>query len=498
MQRYFREIALLAAALLIFALGIFWQQTPRPKPRKLRITAGDATGLRHKLASELVKEARKFGIELELEATAGSEVALAEVQKGRFDLALVQGGLSGENLDAIRQVSALHVEPLHLLVNETTYIAVQSQGLAGLIGRRVNLGPSGSGTHNLAELVLSMAGLESRTGPNDSRPAGDSSYQATVYSYSDLMTLAEQQLPEAVFTVSSLPSAIADYLVDRFHYRLVPLRFGEAIALSAFADLDTPLPSGAIDKRHIHEVTIPAFTYSIGKPEPPEPIATLGTRVLLVCNSTVNGQVLESLLDALFQSNFARATRPPLDARLLDLSPEFPLHAGAALYRQRNKPLIAGDAVDYVEKMLAIVATIAGGLFFIAQWYFRSRQRRRESILAGYMERVISIESSMLQNEISSELDLGELIRLQRELSELKAQAVRKFAIGELEGEGMIQGFLALVNDARNQLTRLMLHQRENIEQLAAQKHISQEAMWTEQTQSKSPEPSAAPHADDA
>lgn len=100
------------------------------------------------------------------------------------------------------------------------------------------------------------------------------------------------------------------------------------------------------------------------------------------------------------------------------------------------------------------------------------------------MQRVIAIESAVMQNELSAKLDLGELIRLQRELADIKSDAVCKFATGELEGECLIQGFLALINDARNQLTRLILHERDNIEEQAAMQHVDADAIWIAQAKS--------------
>ena len=212
----------------------------------------------------------------------------------------------------------------------------------------------------------------------------------------------------------------------------------------------------------------------------------IGTRLLLAANERVPIDVVQGLLDALYGSNFALAERPALDAALLDLPSAFPLHVGSMQYRTRNKPLIAGDAIDYWEKVLAIAATLAGGTFFIAQWYLRWSRRKREANFASYMERVIAIENAAMQTELSAHLDLGQLIRLQRELADLKSEAVRKFASGELEGEGLIHGFLALVNDARNQLTRLILHQRDNIEEQAVQQHVDADAIWISQTKSNS------------
>lgn len=196
---------------------------------------------------------------------------------------------------------------------------------------------------------------------------------------------------------------------------------------------------------------------------------------------------MTTLLDSLYNSNFAVPERPPLDASLLDLPSEFALHAGSIQYRQRNKPLIAGDAIDYWEKVLAIAATLAGGTFFLAKWYLRWSRRKREASFAGYISRVLEIENAMMQTELSAKLDLAELIRLQRELADLKGEAVGKFASGELEGEGLVHGFLALVNDARNQLTRLILHQRENIEEQAAQEHADANAIWPAQSEALNP-----------
>ena len=304
--------------------------------------------------------------------------------------------------------------------------------------------------------------------------------------YAELLKSDAVELPDAVFTVSTLPSPIADFLTDKHDFRLVPIPFGEAFSLEAFLDLGTSPPVGSVDKRHVYSTTIPAFTYRVEPASPPEPLRTIGTRLLLVAHRRVGSDQVKRLLESLYGSSFIQLERPAIEASLLDLLPEFPLHDGAELYRQRNKPIIAGDAIDYLEKVLAIVATVAGGTFFVVQWYLRSNRRSREASFAIYMERVIQIETESMQNELAAQLDLATLIRLQRELAVLKSDAVSKFAAGKLEGEGLIHGFLALVNDARNQLTRLILHQRENIEQLAATQNHTVDAVWLEQSQSTS------------
>lgn len=489
MPRNAKELFLLAVAMLMLAIGVYFGfgETRKSPELKLRLTAGDESGLRHRLAIEFSREAAKADIQISVAPTDGSEDALDRLSRGEFDIALVQGGLVMEPNSPIRQITALHIEPLHLLVKPEIAEAINQKGLSQLAGRKVNLGSIGSGTYSLASEVLQFAGLGS------AKEGGNAKYQANSLRYTELMQAASDELPDAVFTVSTLPSPIADFLTDKHQYTIVPLRFGEAICLEAFLDLGSEPAVGAVDKQHIYTTTIPAFTYSVEPASPAQPLETIGTRLLLVAHERIRGDQVKRLLECLYRSNLIKAERPPIDASILELPTEFPMHPGAELYRQRNKPIIAGDAVDYLEKVLAITATVAGGLFFVVQWYLRTSRRSREASFAKYMERVIAIEDESMRNELASQLDLATLIRLQRELAALKSEAVSKFAAGQLEGEGLIQGFLALVNDARNQLTRLILHQRENIEELAATQHHSVEEVWLEQSQA--PSKNASPNA---
>jgi len=483
MLRNQREWVLLAAAIALLGIGAWvGLRSPRtPRVVSLRMTAGDATGIRHRLAVQFAKESEAFGFQIEVVPTDGSEMALSKVESGEFDLAFIQGGLSDKTIRNVRQITPLHMEPLHVLVKPELFEKVLQNGLRQLQGLSVNRGTPSSGTYVLSTEVLRFAGLQIE----ETDAATD--FRSDTKNYSELIRTKEiEAMPDAVFSVSTLPSPIADSLIDSFGYQLIPLQFGEAFSIEAMAELGSGDMQSLIDRRHVFTTSIPPFTYSVDRRAPLNSLETLGTRLLFVANASVNGDTVRRLLEVLFQSNIAKTERPSIDASLLELPAEFPLHIGAQSYRQRNKPIIAGDAIDYLEKVLAIAATLAGGTFFVVQWARQSARRRRESSFAIYMERVIAIERESLQNELSAQLDLASLIRLQKELADLKSEAVTKFANGKLEGEGLIHGFLALVNDSRDQLTRLILHQRENIEQLAAEQHASPDQVWLQQSQGRS------------
>ncbi len=71
-------------------------------------------------------------------------------------------------------------------------------------------------------------------------------------------------------------------------------------------------------------------------------------------------------------------------------------------------------------------------------------------------------------------------MRFQEELSGLKNEALRKFADGVLEGEELMSGFLTHVSDTRDYLTRLILHERNNLEEQAHLEGRKAQTLWSE------------------
>ncbi len=459
------------ALLGLAALGLaayFWLHVPKERPVRLRLTAGRAAGERYRIAQALRREAARRAIAIEVVETAGTDEALREVDTGRLDAALAQGGLELADRPNLRQVASLHVEPLHLLVKEELHDEV-SRRLSALRGKVVGLSERGSGTNRLATEVMAFAGL---------RP-GD--FVASTAGYAALQSEPDRKkLPDAVFTVSTLPSPVARHLVGTHGFRLVPLPFFEAFTLGAIDEDTGPRdePETRIDRRNVYEAQIPSFAYRVEPGVPPTTIPTLGTRLLLVARKGVPAEAIQRLLEVVFGSPFAQAVQPAIDAKLLDLPPELPWHDGTTAYLRRNAPAIAGDVIDLLEKEVSILAALAGGLFFLGQWFRRRFRRRREEGFGAYIVRVAAIERRAMETERAATLDLGTLLALQEELSRLKSDALDRFADGTLEGEELMSGFLTHVSDARDYLTRLILHQRELLEEQARHEGRRARDVW--------------------
>jgi TRAP-type uncharacterized transport system substrate-binding protein len=472
--RWMRDGGLAATGLLAIGLATLYYYATRPErkqPIVLTLTAGSREGTRALLAEAMVEQAKARGIILRLIDTHGSEEALDLLDTGGCDLAFLQGGLKPRGRDDVRQVAALHVEPLHLLVKPELEHSVAAS-LLKLKGRRINLGEEGSGTHCLASAALTFAGL------------GTAHYLAEGRSYAELLAEDDPvKMPDAIFTVSTLPSRVARHLVSRHGYRLVGLPFAEAFALSTLGETASIArcdPAAEVRREHTYDAVIPAFTYGVEPSVPPESIHTLGTRLLLVAKDRVPAEAVGRLLDVIFASRFSQLVYPPLLPELLSLPPELEPHAGTTAYLRRNQPLIAGDFVDIAEKWFSMVGVTAGGAVCLWQWLRRRARLRQDRGFEAYIIKVADIERRAADQELSAELDLSALLNLRRELIRLKQEALEKFAAGELEGESLMSGFLAHVSDTGSYLTRLILHQRDNLEDVARIQGRTPEALWDE------------------
>jgi TRAP-type uncharacterized transport system substrate-binding protein len=441
----------------VAALGyacFLYFHSPRPTKHALTLTAGNPLGMRHELATRLAEEAARRHVALEMQPSAGSDEALDQVNAREVDVALVQGGLTTEGRPDVRQVATLHIEPLLLMVKKEIHTSAASN-LTALQGKTVDLGELGSGTHLLASAVLHFAGLE----PRDRDPV-HGYVPVSVRRQQILAEHDDSRLPDAVFLVTTLPAPTARYLVAKHGYRLVPLPFAEAFALESLAERPGNDGQGAdrgrIEPARIHATTIPAFTCCVDPPVPAEPLPTLGTRLILVAHKDVPQSAAYPLVEATYAAEFGRVVHPPLDAKLMDLPPEFPWHEGARVFQHRNAPLLSGAVMDSAHKGMAILAAAASGLFVLWQWLKLKGQIARGKGLNSYITEVTRVEARALAVEGDGPSAVAQWKALHAELCRLKTEALGEFTGEELAGKELLAGFLVQVHDVRDHLLRLI------------------------------------------
>ncbi len=497
----------LAVSLSVTTLIAVWfvarARDERASKRPLRVATGASATTRRRLLNAFAEGARAQGVRIEVVPTEGSIDACQKVAAGEVETALVLGSRDFSAFPRLRQIAALHVEPMHLLVKNNLFQIV-SNDIHNLEGKRIaTVGFEGSAVRQFSNMLLDMLGFQSaeadsaakadarkinahgsnRDGgaersttdsdrSNSNRPNAEAEKPkgrvGFVYrSNFDLESLGPttrvEELPDAIFVVSTLPSLRIRELVEKFEYRLVPLPYADAIALSAIEESQadqSKVRTNILHKEFIHDVSIPQFAYQIDPPVPASTIRTLGLRVLLVGRDDLDPDRVEEVLGLIFRTRFARLVRPKLDAAGMKGYSELPWHEGSLRYFHHDDPFITAESIDELEKTMTIVGTIAGGILVLWQWLRSRRAVERDRRFQVYLVKVSEIDRRALDYEIANTLEVASLVSLQRELGVLKNEAIEKFAEGEIGGESLLNGFLAHVNDSRDNITRLILHAR--------------------------------------
>jgi TRAP transporter TAXI family solute receptor len=387
---------------------------------RLRVTAGDALGHRHALATILAQEASQRRLTLEIIPTSGSSEAMAQVAAGQLDVALVQGGLQPHA--EIRQVAVLIPEPLHILVRGSLFESAKldARGVAGLRGLRLNLGQAGSGTRRLAVQVLSQAGLNS----------GD--YVDQLDSFAQLQNMGPDDLPDALFHVSSLPAPVAEWMIAERSYVLLPVRFADALA---------------IRHRSLQDFVIPAYTYGVDPPVPHESVPTVAPWMSIVAHRDVPDGAIIRLLESVFDGDFVlHAELQGLEVEQVVKRREFALHPGTTTFLNRNQPLITSNFIEGVENLRSFIVSALVALFLLWRWY-----RNRASVsFERYFDQVTRIEQDILDSNGASGLSADQSRQFEQRLSRVKSEAIEQFSSGKLKGDELLSSFLSHVGDVRN------------------------------------------------
>jgi hypothetical protein len=443
-------LAVVSAACL--GLAVYLGLQVRRHPASLTLTTTLAARM-HNLAARTAAAAEKHGLAIRLTAASHPlDEVLELVNAHEVDLGLIPGGHGAVDLPNVRQVAALDVDPLHLLVKQELFAEV-TRSLTALKGKRISLNARGA-AQALALEILRFAKLRV---PSD----GESGDFLPVYlNDEELLTQlapleqghgpeAEQRikgLPDAVFTLSPLPSAGAQKWVRLAHYRLVSLPFSDAF----IADREAVSNEGeaAISVANVIPCQIPPFLYDMDPPVPAQPCQTLGVQMFLVAHRDTDPHAVMQLLEVIHAPPLVGLLKP---APLNQQGQEFEHHAGFIQYLQRDRPVLTPQLLAHLGAILGGLGAFTGGMVAF-YGFLRIRQARR---FEHYFHEIRKIElvASGVEADPNAPEEATERHRyLEAKLNDLKCRAVMDFADGGLKGEGLMQGIVALINDTRNSL----------------------------------------------
>jgi protein-S-isoprenylcysteine O-methyltransferase Ste14/TRAP-type uncharacterized transport system substrate-binding protein len=423
-----------------------------PPPRVYQLHMATTTVPRRiYLAEEIRKEGARHHLEIVLtDKRYGGLQALQEVDApNAIKLALVPGGVRASNYPHVRQVAALSTEPLHILVRPELAAA----GLAGLKGKRLALGPPTEASHHLAREVLAFMGCHPATAQQNGYNLDPVSPDDLDHELQRISTLRAadrveplRALPDAVIFSAPVPSILARDLVQTGNYHLLPVPFAEAFCTER---LGSPSPRGVqVQRAQVTQTTIAAYTYRFDPPMPAQPCLTVSIPLLLVAEDDADPEAVSRLLETLYESPLKNEIRPqPLE----DQVAAFPLHPGTERYLRRSEPLLKPEHAAKFGTLLGGIGTLITGL--IAGYsYMKLRKLKR---FVAYYRDIGRID--LLARGLQVDPDLPtqpEALRtyLETWLTRLKQEILTDFADGGLQGEGLLTGLIALINDTRESL----------------------------------------------
>jgi len=148
-------VALFIVVICLLAVVWFFRSAP---PRKLTISSGPAGSSFQRVAESYQKILATHGVTLRILPSAGSQANLQQLKsaKSGVDIGFVQGGPVGsDNLDDLISLGSIAYQPLWVFYRGSARI----NRLSELEGKRLAIGPPGSGTHGLALSLLQANGI---------------------------------------------------------------------------------------------------------------------------------------------------------------------------------------------------------------------------------------------------------------------------------------------------------------------------------------------------
>lgn len=149
------------AVLAVVVLAYIWVD-PAP-PRKLTMATGQFNSAYEEFGRQYAARLARDDIRLTLQPSLGSAENLERLIDGKADVAFVQSGSTGDGQaqahlgdNGLVSLGSLFTEPVWLFLREGAKVA----HLTDLKGKRINLGPEGTGVPRLFRQVLDANGIE--------------------------------------------------------------------------------------------------------------------------------------------------------------------------------------------------------------------------------------------------------------------------------------------------------------------------------------------------
>jgi hypothetical protein len=159
-----RDLAITAVPVLLVVALVLWVgfRFVRPAPLDTIVIASGPDGSNFRTTADKYRKIiERNGVKVQILPSQGSldNLKMLSDPATRVDVAFVQGGLTdGVNIENLKSLGSLFTQPLIIFYRSSRPMDELSQ----FRGKRLAIGPEGSGTHSLAVKLLKANGIEAK------------------------------------------------------------------------------------------------------------------------------------------------------------------------------------------------------------------------------------------------------------------------------------------------------------------------------------------------
>ena len=352
------QIAFVApAALLLIAGFVFAYQFVRPAPPdRIVMATGHKDGAYYAYGAVYANRFRKEGFELVLKQTAGSvdNLGLLTDRAADVPVAFLQGGIgTPAEHPALTSLGSLYFEPIWVFVRG----AAAPKRLTELKGRRIAVGPAGSGTRAVALPLLQDNGI-----------TGDTANLLELGSNEAMDALRSGTVDAAIFVGSATSRTVRTLLAEP---GLLPMSFERADAYVRRYS-------------YLSKVVLPMGTVDLAMNLPAQDIVLLAPTATIVVSPDMHPALIDLMLLTMQDTHRGGGYLESPDAFPTAKYVTYPLEPAAKRFYERGPPLLqrylpfwAANLVDRLWVMILPLLTLLYPLFKILPALYSWRMRRR-------------------------------------------------------------------------------------------------------------------------
>jgi len=298
--------------IVVGVLALVWVFVSAP-PRKITISSGPPGSSFERMARTYQKDLAARGFRLEIQPSTGSLENLQRLRdpKSGVDVAFVQGGLTGDvppaNLVSLGSVS---YQPLWLFYRGDAVLTRLSE----LAGKRIAVGPVGSGTHALALTLLKANGVS----------------EANATLLNDEPAAASAALQNGKIDALFLMGDSAPVQTLRAMVRAPGVRIFDWVQADAYVRRYT----------YLNVIRLPEGAIDLGKNLPAQDVTLVGPTVELVAHKGLNSAVSDLLLDVAHEIHGRASLLQKANEFPAPLAHEFKISDDAARYYKTGKSFL--------------------------------------------------------------------------------------------------------------------------------------------------------------